>query len=291
MNDLTTVMHQRVDREQPDLNRLLAGAVRDGTRIRRRRRVGYAAAGLAVGAVAGIAIGSATLSGSHAPARELQPAAGGATAGLGSGVGTDLNDDTPSPAPLRVGQSLDLGGGVTGTVVSCTQGAADPVGGNPACVLPSTYAVEGSSSLPGAGTGLAVVLTGPDQAVEDLWGNGFQSPPLDSYQGLTYALRADSPLLQPVYQGQAVAIHLAGWKLVGEVADDKQSVEGPGGAVADIVWRPAREHRSWVHSSDKGDNASTWTSRVHDGVFVTIQAGRGTTAADIRALGASLTWR
>lgn len=75
---------------------------------------------------------------------------------------------------------------------------------------------------------------------------------------------------------------------MGHVVDDKQSLSGPGGAVADIVWRPASDYARWI-SGEKSD-PSVWTSAVHDGVFVTIQGGLNTTNADIQALGASLTW-
>jgi hypothetical protein len=93
-----------------------------------------------------------------------------------------------------------------------------------------------------------------------------------------------------IYHGQAVSIHVAGWRLVGPVADDKQILEGPGGAVADIVWREGAEHDAWASSADKGNAPGVWTSKVHDGVFVSIQAGSGTSDADVQALGASLTW-
>ncbi|HJQ03886.1 MAG TPA: hypothetical protein VJ872_00450 [Nocardioides sp.] len=93
-----------------------------------------------------------------------------------------------------------------------------------------------------------------------------------------------------IYHGQAVTIHLAGWKQVGPVADDKQTLEGPGGAVAGIVWREGAEHDAWASSADKGNASGVWTSKVHHGVFVSIQAGSGTSDADVQALGASLTW-
>ena len=145
-----------------------------------------------------------------------------------------------------------------------------------------------ASTIPAIGTGFAVVLTGPSKAVATFWSQGFQSPLLDGYDGLTYAVPADSPLVESVYQGRAVTIHLAGWRQVGDVADDKQSLSGPGGAVADIVWRPASDYSNWV-TGEKAD-PSVWTSTLHDGVFVTIQGGLRTTNADIEALGASLTW-
>jgi hypothetical protein len=93
-----------------------------------------------------------------------------------------------------------------------------------------------------------------------------------------------------IYDGKDETIHLNGWRQVGTVADDKQSLQGPHGAVADIVWRAAADYDAWVSSSDKGNDPGVWTSKVHDGVFVSIQAGQGTSDAMVQALGASLTW-
>lgn len=73
MNDLNTLMHARVDDERPDLDRLLGGAIHDGRRIRRRRTIGYAGAGLVAGVVAGATVGAVTLfGGPHAT--DLMPA-------------------------------------------------------------------------------------------------------------------------------------------------------------------------------------------------------------------------
>jgi hypothetical protein len=281
MNDLNTLMHAAVDDERPDLVALVDGAVRDGLRLRRRRRIGYVGAGLAVAAVvAGTAVGTAQLTGGTA-ARELQPAATDRTAASPSSAAV------PSPGPLAAGDTLALGKGLAGLVVLCTAGEPDPVGGNPDCVVPDGYHAVASSTIPGVGTGYAIVINGPTGATTDLMSRGYDGL-TDQYPGITFALPDGSAVDAPTYTGQAVSIHLAGWKQVGSVADDKQTLEGPGGAVADIVWRPARVHAAW--SSMKSD-PTTWMSPVHDGVFVTIQAGRGTTSAQVRALGASLTWK
>jgi len=281
MNDLNSLMHASVDDARPDVDRLLAGAIRDGQRLQRRRRISYAGAGLAVAAIA--TVGAVTLD-SHTGSRatELAPAAGAPASVTSIALGVPQT-------PLHAGETFDLGHGVTGTVVACKTGKADPIGGNPACLLPARYAVQGGSSLRGDGSGWAIVLTGPDQAIEDFWSNGFQDPQLNHYQGLTWALNADDPLIQPAYQGQAVAIDVPGWKLVGQVGDDKQSLEGPGGAVADIVWRKASGYAAWIQGMK--NEPGTWTSTVHDGVFVTIQGSPTTTDAQIQALGASLTWK
>lgn len=275
MNDLNTLMHASVDDVCPDVDRLLAVSVRVGTRMRRRRMLRHAGAGVGVAAVATIAAVSVA-AGGGTTARQVGPAS------------VPRVTDGSTAASLQAGEMLRLGDGVIGMVVPCPPGKPDPISGNPACVLPSNYRQVSVSTIPGAGTGFAVVLTGPDKAVAKLWSQGFQSPLLDGYDGLTYAVPADSPLVQSVYQGQAVTIHVAGWTQVGEVADDKQSLSGPGGAVADMVWRPASDYSNWV-TGEKSD-PSVWTSPLHDGVFVTIQGGLHTSNADIKALGASLTW-
>lgn len=275
MNDLNTLMHASVDDVRPDVDRLLAVSVRVGTRMRRRRMLRYASAGVGVAAVA--SVGAVALW------------AGGSTTAIRVGpAATPRATDGSSTSALQAGQRLRLGHGVVGTVVPCPPRSPDHVGGAPSCVLPSDYRELGASTNPGAGTGFAVVLTGQSKAVESFWTRGFQSPVLEGYDGLTYAVPAHSPLIRSVYQGQAVTIHLDGWKQVGGVADDKQSVSGPDGAVAALVWRPASDYATWI-SGEKSD-PSVWTSPVHDGVFVTIQGGLNTTNADIQALGASLTW-
>ena len=105
MNDLNTLMHAAVDTARPDLDRLLAGAVQDGRRIRRRRTIAYAGAGLAAGVVAGATFGAATLFAST-HATELQPAAGrsldvSAPHATPSAIALDL-DSVHTPGLVRV---------------------------------------------------------------------------------------------------------------------------------------------------------------------------------------------
>ena len=150
MNDLNSLMHASVDGERPDIDRLLAGAVRDGQRLQRRRRMSYAGAGLAVVAIASagpIATGAHAGSGT---ATDLMPAASGPASATPTG-----------PAPLQAGQTFDLGRGVTGTVVACTSTKpSGEAGVAPDCVLPEQYAMQGASTIPGAGTGFAPSETG-----------------------------------------------------------------------------------------------------------------------------------
>lgn len=280
MNDQThlqELMRRSVGDAGPDLDRLVGGALRDGTRIRRRRRMAGAGAGLAVAAVTAVAVG---VLGSGSGTRAVDPASG-----------TASDAASPSPTPQRQGyyegRTYDFGGGITGTVVRCGEGPIDPDLGRPTCALPSEYTIEQSNTLEGSGEGWAVVLTGPADAINDFWGAGFDDPRLQS-GGLAIAIRADSPLIAPVNQGQRVSIDVPGWTLSPEIVDDKQELSGPDGAVADIVWRRASDYAGWTAGDDKADGA--FVSDVHDGVFVTIQGGQGTTRADLDALGASLRW-
>jgi hypothetical protein len=275
MNGLNTLMHASVGSARPDLDRLLAGALRDGRRLRRRRRIGYAAGGLAMAAVVtGSAIGAAHLGGGTS-ATELQPAASGAATPPPTSPGV-------AGTTLKVGDTLTLPHGLTGTVVRCKDEGMT-------CGSTQGHWL-GASGASGSGTGLAVVLSGPAAAAETYWSNGFGDL-TSRYPGIAILVSNSLwPEIDPaVYSGQDVRIGLAGWSQVGGVADDKQSLKGPHGAVADIVWRKASGYDEWM-SGEKND-PTTWTSTVHDGVFVTIQAGRGTTTADIQALGASLTWK
>jgi hypothetical protein len=280
MDDLATLMRDRVAGAQPDVEALLSGALREGRRLCRRRRMAYAGAGLAVAAVA--CLGAVTLgSPGGTTATELQPAASGPTASSSARTSTVTG--------LQVGDVLRFGR-LTGTVVSCAEGKPDPIGGNPACILPARDHFLGASTRPGPGTGLAVVISGTPVSVSRFWSNGFGDLTV-RFPGVTVAA-ADSvwSAINPdAYAGHDVQIHLAGWSQVGGVGDDKQSLAGPSGAEADIVWRRASDYAAW----QRGEKADplTWTSTVHDGVFVTIQAGRGTTSADVRALGRSLTWK
>ncbi|GAB3864818.1 hypothetical protein GCM10028801_34440 [Nocardioides maradonensis] len=269
---LGTALRAYAESTSTDLDALVTRSRLAGTRIRRRRRVGVTlGTATAVAGVVGLASVGGILS-------------GGTTA---KQQGFAAQPDT---AALAAGQRIDLGHGLVGTVHACKKEPAS-LG---ACVVPHVAAPAVSFNRKGIGTGYALVVTGraPKGALA-------QAAVFDRIQrrlpGIAIVMpqahqMAGTSAPPAIYQGQDVTIHLAGWKQVGPVADDKETLEGPGGAVADIVWRDGSEHDAWAASSDKGNAPGVWTSAVHDGVFVSIQGGLGTTDADIQALGASLTW-
>lgn len=280
MNDQTQLqelMRRSVGDAGPDLDRLVGGALRDGVRIRRRRRVAGAGAGIAAACIAALAVG---VLGSASGPQVVDPA---------SGTASDAVSTSPTPQRegFYEGRTFDFGRGITGTVVRCGEGPIDPDLGRPTCALPSEYAIQRWNTLEGSGEGWAVVLTGPTAAIDDFWSAGFDDPRLQR-GGLAIAIRAESPLLVPVNQGQRVSIDVPGWTLSPDIVDDKQELSGPDGAVAGIVWRRASVYDEWTAGEDKADGA--FVSDVHDGVFVTIQGGEGTSRADLEALGASLRW-
>jgi len=291
-DDLRTALQDRLADAHPDLDSILAAATRQGRRIRAVRRSGVVLGAAAV--VAAVGVGIASLAGTSATSTP-QYADGGDS--------PTVAPTTPASATLHAGQVFDLGHHVTATIHQCTAGGPDRLTGAPQCApSPGTYVVM-SSTRTGSGTGYIAMLSGPAKAVEGLdSGNGPKAmrriangpyfSMIETYQGLTVGATGElAQALNPtVYAGQDVRIHLAGWKQVGPVGDDKQSLEGPNGAVADIVWRPASDYAEWTSSSDKGATPDVWTSTLHDGVFVSIQGGLHTTAADIQALGESLTW-
>ncbi|GAB4004541.1 hypothetical protein [Nocardioides ultimimeridianus] len=249
---LGTALREYADDIHPDLDALARTSRAAGGRIRARRRMGGSLA--AAAAVAGI-VGVAT-------------------------VGSQLGHSNAATNPGFAGQPTTAGS-AAGHPKGCAQGPK---------VL-DRYQSSLRSTTPRFHTtsGRGPVVSGLD--LQGLTGRIRQAP--SGAKDCTLAPlktlgSGDAP--PAIYHGQDVAIHLAGWKQVGTVADDKQSLEGPGGAVADIVWRPAADHDAWASSTDKGNAAGVWTSEVHDGVFVSIQAGSGTSDADVQALGASLTW-
>lgn len=176
-NDLTTLVHASADDVSPDVDRLLAVSVRVGMRMRHRRMLRYAGAGLGVGAVA--SVGAITLVlGGATTARHARPIGGPATA--------PASPTAPPPRRCRParGSGSVAGGRHRGPL---STGTARPHQRHSHVHLALRLPGTGASTLPGAGTGFAVVLTGPSGAVSSFGSQGFRSPLLDDYDGLTYA--------------------------------------------------------------------------------------------------------
>jgi hypothetical protein len=82
----------------------------------------------------------------------------------------------------------------------------------------------------------------------------------------------------------------AGWTCEWFLVDDKASCTAGDGGVASLVIRDAADRAAWLGSTDKGADPSVFTTEAHDGIFLSVQGGEGTTDAEVRELGKSLTW-
>ncbi|GAA4825173.1 hypothetical protein ACFQ0K_18215 [Nocardioides caeni] len=262
MNDhdqlLGPALRDRMRSENPDLERLAASSLSAGRRLR-RRRTALVVAGTAA-AVAGIGVGGALLSGGSDGTAVEDP-------GLVAGA--------PEPEGLAVGQVLDLGNGLTGTVVAETKAVH----------------ILGASTRRGAGTDLAVLLSGPVAAIETYWSGGFGDL-FETWPGLTVAVELlDARALSMLGLTEEIPVTApTGWTCEWFLMDDKASCTAEDGGVAGLVIRDAADHAAWTSDPDKGANADVFVTDVHDGIFISVQGGQGTTSAEIQELGASLEW-
>lgn len=267
MNDLDheprlgPALRDRMKAELPDLEHLATASLAAGTRIRRRRRIGAIAG--AVAGVAVIALASSQLGGTDRTAEDPGYA------------------DSPSANPgLKAGQVLEVGYGLTGTIRTDKTGLYE----------------LGSSTLPGSGTGFVLVVDGPTGDINDWWGAGFTSRTggflTDEFPGLTVAVStATADELGMLGKVDEAPVEVgAGWTCEWYLADDKASCESADGGVASLVIRDAADRAAWVGDTDKGDTDSVYTTEAHGDVFISVQAGQGTTNAEIQELGESLTW-
>ncbi|GAA3542578.1 hypothetical protein [Nocardioides daeguensis] len=252
-------LRERLRDERPDLEHLAATSLASGQQLRRRRRV-------MSGTVAGVAAVAAV----------------SVAAGLVTGDGTAARDrsvataQTSAPAAgLQVGQVLDLGDGLTGTV-----GKEE-----------DALHVLGSSSEPGSGTGFAVLVSGPVDQIESWWSAGFDSL-LEDWPGIVVEVsEADAAALGMFGKvDHAPASAPAGWTCEWFLVDDKATCTADDGGVASLVIRDASERDAWLSSPDKGAGPGGYTTEAHDGIFISVQGGRGTTDAEIAALGEGLAW-
>ena len=266
MNDpettFRTALHERVADQHPDYARLSAGAISAGSRIRRRRRVAVTVgAAAAVGAFAAGGLGLSQLLGTTA----VDDAPLGAASAPSASA-------SPSAATLAAGQSLDLGNGVTGQVVTNDEAKTMDI------------TIRAASARSGAGTGLTIVLTGQVGAVEQVWSNGTL---LDDYPGVTLAtdgLQQGLVEAAPVEQPE-------GWTCEWYLIDNKASCTAEDGGVAGLLIRPAEDYPEWSKSPDKaGPGSGSYITPVHGDIFISVQGGEGTTDAELEALANSLRW-
>lgn len=259
---LGAALRDRVRSETPDLEHLATASLAAGTRLRRRRRVGVTA-----GAVAGVAV----------IALATSQMGGGTTASDPDFADTP---STPAESTLRAGQVIDLGNGVTGTVRTDKKGLYE----------------LGGSTLAGGGTGFVLVVDGPKDAINSFWSEGFTTKSggflTEEWPGLTVAMsmaKADELGMLGKVDKAPVTVG-AGWTCEWYLVDDKADCHSADGGVAGLVIRDAADRDRWLADEDKGDDDSVFTTEVHNGIFISVQTGQGTTNAEINELGESLTW-
>ncbi|WP_182376514.1 hypothetical protein [Nocardioides sp. WS12] len=264
MNDLDhdpylgIALRDRVRGEQPDLEQLATASLKAGTRLRRRRRIGITAG--AVAGVAAIALATSQL--------------GGGTTATDPDVAAS-SSVSPAAPTLHVGQVLDLEYGLKGTVRTDADGLYE----------------LGGDSRTGAGTGFVLVVDGLTGDIEDWWSEGFGTLTQD-WPGITVAVsmaKADDLGMLGKVDKAPVSV-AAGWTCEWYLVDDKADCESADGGVASLVIRDAADRAAWLGSPDKGDDPGVFTTEAHDGIFISVQGGQGTTNAEIQELGESLTW-
>ncbi|MEI7057067.1 hypothetical protein WBG06_14690 [Nocardioides sp. CCNWLW239] len=267
MNDpetsLRTALHERVGDQHPDYAKLSAGAIRGGTRIRRRRRVFVTAgAAAAVGAIATGGLGLSQLLSTTAVDEAPLAAASAPTASPSASAGA-----------LVAGQTVNLGSGLTGLVVTNAEAGTMEI------------TIQSASMITGPGTGFTMIVSGPEQAVQDYWAAGF--PIGQDYPGLRFATEG-----LPRGLVESVPVEVPdGWTCEWSLIDDHASCTSRDGGVAALNIRPAADYETWSTSPDKGGPGSgAYVTDLHGDIFISVQSGRGTTDAELEKLATSLAW-
>ncbi|MBM7520231.1 hypothetical protein [Nocardioides nitrophenolicus] len=253
-------LRERVRDERPDLEHLAATALASGRRLRRRRRLAASGALAGVAAVVVVSVAASALSGGGTAARDRSVAAAPTT--------------SAAPSGLQVGQVLDLGNGLTATIRDDENGL---------------YELGGSMAT-GAGTGFVAVVSGPVDVIQQWWSDGFALP--QDLPGITFAISmADAEALGMLGKVDRPPVTVpAGWTCEWYLVDDKAGCTSADGGVASLVIRDAAERDAWLSSPDKGADPGVYVTEAHDGIFLSVQGGQGTTDAEIRQLGEGLVW-
>lgn len=263
---LESAIRDRVAHEHPDLDRLVAGSVRAGTRLRWRRRSGVVlAAATGVAAVAAVAAVSGQL-GDGA----------GTSPGRGNVGVAAKPTSTPTAPALQVavpGESVQAPNGADvhfrGPSRSWREWKA---GGGPAGQEPPVNALVGLRNLH--------VGRGPALTADELVAAA------ETWLRATYSNVGSVENAEP-QAGDTGAREVApftvtapGWTC-SEPGDEKFDCTN-GGRSVHLVWRDASSHDAYAAGTvDKGGD---WVSDVHGGVFVTID---GPGALEV---GQSITW-
>lgn len=284
---ISTALHERVDGISPDLSSLAAGAVRQGTRIRRRRTATTVAAAFAVvGVIGGTAATAALLADDPADRRSEVPVAGAPEA------------ETPFTFIVPEGwQCTDP----VAQEFGCTRGAEEigvgwkalepgqrwEWGADTGTEPESRYGIVGTSPDGSYGVWVEVIAADSDpiavreQFVESVRWNGEDPTGDQQVVGDSPPQGADSPV---------VVTAPAGWNC-GTYADEKFPCTKDDRVFLSVNLRPAAERDLWASDPDKGGAGSgVLVSDAHGEWFVSIQSGEGATRDDQLQLAAALTW-
>lgn len=257
---LQEALHAQVDTVEPDLDRLVAGSTRQGTRIRNVRRGGIALGAVAaVGVIGAVGYGSSLLGGTPTPTEEP-----GFVAASPSGT-TSVPPKVPAPED--------------GTTLSSKQ--------------KGTISARVDRVIRQEAPGVAYSID-PASAVIEFG----QTIPARQYRALGDALpgwrivrfSGGAVGATGLVDEVPVTVTATEWSCSWYLEDDKAACTDADGGVAGLVIRPASEHDEWTSSPDKGAVPGVHVSEVHGDVFITVQGGQGTTNAEIRELGESLRW-
>lgn len=271
---ISTALHDRVDGVSPDLASLASGAVRQGTRIRRRRTATTVAAAFAVvGAIGGTAATAALLADDAAAPREPSV--------LGEPWAA-VPFELTGPRGWECERTEE-------TVISCTE-AGHRVDLHWIRIPDDARLADGSVDW-----ARVEALTGPQD------GGLGTSPRLTWYAWLDYADKASGRAFdgrqlvvdyheQPVPQDLAFTIEVpAGWEC-DVPGDEKFGCSKASGALVTVIQREADDHEEWATSPDKGGpGTGVRVSEVHGDHFVSIQPTTAT-ESELDELAAALTW-
>lgn len=259
---LKEALHAEVDTAEPDFDRLVAGATRQGTRIRNVRRGGIALGAVAVvGVVGAVGAGSSLLGGAPTPSEA-------------PGFAPASPSDATSPAvPLRVPAPQD------GRTLSPAQKST----------ISQRVGRVIQREVPGTGAYLINFETASirfGQTITDQQHRALGA----ALPGWHIARSGGAAPATGLVDEIPVTVAAAGWSCEWYLVDDKAACTESDGGVAGLVIRSASEHDAWTSSPDKGAGPGVHVSEIHGDIFITVQGGQGTTNAEIQELGASLRW-
>ncbi|MDH2416390.1 hypothetical protein [Nocardioides sp. CER19] len=200
----------------------------------------------------------------------------------------------------RAGVSLAAATGVAVVAVGGAQiaGGSDPrqVDGGFAAEPRQTASAAPTPTKAPLADGLVFSLHGRDVTVSR-WGHSWvadldsEAPQSDvaAVKELYPRITAVTPweALPPLVDHVPVTFSAPGWTCDLAGGDDKGGCTADDGRLVSVIWRRASDYAAFTaKSADDG----YFVSKVHDGLFVTLQPGQGTSKTAADELGATLHW-